>query len=142
MAALRAALAVRPTAKAKADRNCFFITAFGRRWVRVNSTTTAVKDEADDTKHVAIDSVGLEFGKLLKRLKINGRKGLGFYSLRHTFATVALQTQDRDCVKALMGHAEADILSGYDETGPSDERRQRVVQHVHDWLFAAKGGDV
>ena len=70
-------------------------------------------------------------------MKINHRKGLNFYSVRHTFATIALQTGDRDAVKALMGHAFHDILSAYDETGPSDERLITIAEHVRDWLYTA-----
>jgi hypothetical protein len=36
-----------------------------------------------------------------------------------------------------MGHAEGDVLEGYDEEGPDDDRRRRVVSHVRNWLFNA-----
>jgi integrase len=68
-------------------------------------------------------------------LIINGRTGLGFYSLRHTFAPIALRSGDRDAVRSLMGHATHDVLAAYDETGPSDVRLRAVVEYVYQWLI-------
>ena len=83
------------------------------------------------------DEVTIRFRKLLRALKINGRAGLGFCRvLAHTFATVGLQVGDRDTVKALMGHAFGDVLEGYDQTGPSNDRRLAVTTYVRDWLYA------
>jgi integrase len=128
--ALKVTIAGRPEPKNKADENCVFLNSRRRSGTRLVSV--------GDSSHT--DYVCRAFGKLLRKLEINGRKNLGFYSLRHSFATIGLQTADRDAVKALMGHAEGDMLAVYDETGPSDERLQAVVQHVHDWLFGKEGG--
>lgn len=134
--ALKVAIADRAKAKDKADADCVFINRGGRRMVQTNVTQN---EDATEAKLWSQDYVSTAFGKLLQSMKINGRKGLNFYSLRHTFATIGLQTGDRDAVKALMGHASHDILSVYDETGPDDDRLNRVVSHVHAWLFG-KGG--
>lgn len=130
IAALRAAIEARPKPKKKEDEEIVLLTTHRERLVRV-------------TEKSRTDSVTTGFGKLLRKLKINGRKGLGFYSLRHTFATIGLQTGDRDAVKALMGHAEGDVLAVYDETGPADERLLAVSNHVHAWLFDSEdeGGE-
>ena len=98
--ALRAAIKQRPKPKHKDDADAVFLTARRERWVRIHETSRT-------------DAVTGQFGKLLRKLKINGRKGLGFYSLRHTFATIGLQTADRDAVKALMGNTNKDILENY-----------------------------
>jgi integrase len=127
VSAIKAALAVRPKPKHKADTEIVLLNPNGERLVRMHERSRT-------------DEVTTSIGKLLRTLKINGRKGLGFYSLRHTFASIGLQTKDRDAVKALMGHAHGDILEGYDETGPSDERRLAVTNHVRSWLFDGKGG--
>jgi len=71
--AIREAVDRRPEPKDAANAGLVFITKYGLPWA---------KDTADQT-------LAKEFGKLLKALKINGRKGLGFYTLRHTFRTVA-----------------------------------------------------
>jgi len=120
--ALQTAIAERPEPLLKADAEVVLLTTQRQRLVR-------------DTEHSRTDGVSVVFGKLLRKLGINGRDGLGFYSLRHTLATIGLQTGDRDAVKALMGHIEQDMLATYDETGPSDERRRAVTEYVHDWLF-------
>jgi integrase len=135
--ALRSAIASRPPAKDKADANCVFLTSSGTRMVRVSPH----KDKSRVGETTRTDYVSREFSKLLGKLKINGRRGLGFYSLRHTLATIGLQTADRDAVRAIMGHVEWDVLEGYDETGPSDERRQRVTEHVRRWLFSAAASE-
>src|SRR5262249_10351183 len=67
--ALRDVLAARPTPKDQANAGLFFITKYGLAWW---------KDTPDSP-------VAKEFAKLLKALGIDGRKGLGFYTLRHTF---------------------------------------------------------
>jgi integrase len=139
VAAIKAAIAKRNKPKLPEDDGCVFINRGGRRLVQAN--ITEVKDENGkiEVRAWSQDYVSSQFRELLKELKINGRKGLGFYSLRHTFATVALQCGDRDAVRSLMGHAEGDMLSAYDETGPSDKRRLAVTEHVRKWLFG-KGG--
>ena len=43
---------------------------------------------------------------MLKRLKINGRNGLGYYTLRHKFETVAGESKDQVAVNAIMGHVD------------------------------------
>lgn len=135
IAALNVAIQQRKRPKQKEDREVVLLSIRGERLVRV-------------TEKSRTDGITTGFSKLLKKLDINGRRGLGFYSLRHTFATIGLQARDRDAVKAMMGHVESDVLSRYDETGPSDERRLAVSNHIRSWLFppakksksAKKGG--
>ena len=125
--AIKLAAPLRPKPRDEADADCVFLNR-GRRRLIV-STTTSHRDGLTEA-----------FGKLLRELGINGRKGLGYYSLRHTFATIGLQGGDRDAVRSLMGHAAHDMLSAYDETGPSDDRLRAVTEHVRNWLFAQLEG--
>ena len=127
IAALKAAIAERAAATCDADEDCIFLTAAGR-FVRVNE-----KQRTDFLAHA--------FPALLRKLEISGRKGLGFYTLRHTLATVGLGARDRDAVKIILGHADHDMLSNYDETGPGDERLRAVADHVHAWLFAGEAAE-
>jgi integrase len=102
-----------------------FITKYGCRWA---------KDTTDQT-------LAKEFAKLLRNLKINGRKGLGFYTLRHTFRTVADESKDQPAVDFIMGHEVPHMSAVYRET-ISEERLRDVVNHVRAWLFPpAQGGE-
>jgi len=64
------------------------------------------------------------------------RKGVGFYTLRHVFETIAGESCDQVAVDAIMGHERGDMASVYRER-ISDERLERVVNVVRDWLYAA-----
>jgi integrase len=75
-------------------------------------------------------------GRLLRQLGINGRKRLGFYTLRHTFRTVADEARDPVAADHIMGHEVPHLSSVYRET-ISDARLKTVTDHVRAWLFPA-----
>lgn len=128
--ALLTSLVNRPTPTNKADADCFFITKYGNRWVRQNLHYN--EKSAALTKVVNIDSVAQEFNKLCKRLGLNGRRG--FYTLRHTFRTVADATRDFPACRLMMGHVDNSMDSVYvEEIG--DDRLQAITQLIHSWLF-------
>ena len=95
-----------------------FVTKYGGRWAK-NSTDKPVAKETS---------------KLLKALGLH-RPGLGFYALRHTFATIGGDSLDQVAVDHIMGHAprENDMSAHYRER-ISDERLRAVTDTVHDWL--------
>jgi len=134
--ALREALAERPAHATKADADIAFVTKYGNRWVR------AVLKERTDSgpKHTPIDSIGLEFGKLLRHLKLK-RKGVSFYALQHTFRTVADATLDFPAVRLIMGHADGSIDDIYREQ-IDNNRLVSVTNFVHSWLFGTERGEV
>jgi integrase len=118
VAALRDALAKRPTPKSEADAGLFFVTKYGLSWH---------KDTPDGP-------ISKETAKLLKALGINGRKRLGYYALRHSFRTVADESKDQPAVDFIMGHEVPHMSAVYRET-ISDERLRAVADHVRRWLF-------
>ncbi|MBL8828902.1 MAG: hypothetical protein JNM18_18120 [Planctomycetaceae bacterium] len=85
-----------------------------------------------------------KFSKLLSKHGFK-RPGLGFYALRHTFATVASNCLDQAAVRAVMGHAQLmvdgqgqqDTMDHYIESF-SEDRLLRAVNTVRDWLRGAK----
>jgi integrase len=118
VAALREALAKRPEPKAAEDAGLVFVTKYGGGWAK--------DDDAGPLTQ--------EAGKLLRRLRINGRKGIGFYALRHTFRTVADEAKDQPAADYIMGHEVAHMSAVYRET-ISDGRLKAVAGHVRAWLF-------
>jgi integrase len=122
VAAIREALARRPTPKNDQDAGLAFITKFGLPWAK------------DRPGGPLCNAMSL----LLKSLGINGRKGLGFYTLRHTFRTVADESKDQPAVDFIMGHEVPHMSSLYCET-ISDARLRAVVDHVRAWLLPTAG---
>jgi integrase len=126
VAAIREALAKRPTPKSEEHTGLAFVTQRGLCWAKDTNDCPVAKETA----------------KLLKPLGINGRKGLGFYTLRHTFRTVADGAKDQPAADHIMGH-EVDHMSSVYREGISDDRLRAVSDHVRAWLFAppAVGAD-
>jgi integrase len=116
--ALRDALAKRKEPKEPADAGLVFVTKFGAGWAR------------EDTSN----PVSQEVGRLLRRLGIDTRKGLGFYTLRHVFRTVADEAKDQPAADFIMGHESPHMSTVYRER-ISDERLRAVTDHVRTWLF-------
>jgi integrase len=116
--ALRQALAARPEPKDPANAGLVFLTKYGAPWSRKTEGGPVTKE----TK------------KLLRDLHINGRKGLGFYTLRHVFRTIADEAKDQPATDFLMGHKAPGMASHYRET-IDDDRLRAVVDHVRAWLF-------
>jgi integrase len=118
VAALREALACRPEPKSPEHAGLVLLTQRGLPWA----------------KAIADSPLSKEMAKLLRRLGINGRKGLGFYTLRHTFRTIADESKDQPAADFIMGHEVPHMSSVYRET-ISDARLRAVVEHVREWLF-------
>lgn len=101
----------------------------------------------------AVDSARLEFTRAVReaglapaRKKGEPRRapGRGFYSLRHTFRTIADQTLDFPAIDLVMGHTpegagasaapfSVDMASRYRRIG--DDRLRAVSEHVRQWLY-------
>jgi integrase len=127
VAAIHEYLAERPQPANKADAKRVFISRrFKTAWIRYR----------DDSKRGVRDLVSKEFQNLKDSVGIN-TAGRNFYSLRHTFRTVADSVGDRTAVDLVMGHeASRDIATHYIES-VDDDRLRKVAQHVHGWLYNA-----
>jgi integrase len=116
VAAIRAAFDKRTTSKSEEDAALVFLTRCGVSWA----------------KDVGDSPLTGEMRKLLRKLGINGHRN--FYTLRHTFRTVADESKDQPAVDFIMGHEVPHISAVYRET-ISDERLRAVADHVRKWLF-------
>lgn len=119
VAALEAALAFRKKASDKAAENLVFVTRAGGPWASADSHDSPVAKE---------------FAKLVKKLGLES-KGRGFYSLRHTFRTIADGVKDVEAVRCVMGHTNSHVEAGYIESLPEDIRLRAVADHVRAWVF-------
>jgi integrase len=116
IAALKEAIAQRPKPKAADDARLVFITKYGQPWAK------------DDDPGV----ITKEMRKLLFQLGINEHRN--FYTLRHTFRTIADEAKDQPAADYIMGHEVPHMSSIYRET-ISDARLKAVIDHVRVWLF-------
>jgi integrase len=121
VAAIREALEKRPKPRTEAETPLAFLSQRGTPLCSVR--------EKDRT-----DGVAVQFGSLLRSLKIGGRKGIGFYTLRHTFRTIADEARDQPAADYIMGHEVPHMSSIYRET-ISDDRLKAVAEHVRKRLF-------
>lgn len=116
--ALKEALAKRPAPKKEEHNGLVFITKYGLPW----------------GKDIADSPITKEMRKLLNSLGINGRRN--FYTLRHTFRTVADKARDQPAVDHCMGHETPHMSNAYREH-LSDRRLKAVADYVRAWLFGA-----
>lgn len=143
VAVLRESLPHRPDPVHRRDAGLFFLTTHGLPWVRVRT-------KGDGEAGTPLDSVSMEFGKLLRSLGIKpplkaakaesasipaNSKGLNFYTLRHCFETYAGESRDQTAVDQIMGHVDNSMAANY-RHAISDERLRAVVDTVREWLFA------
>ncbi len=128
--AVKAALAARPEVENPAGR--VFLTRNALPYVRFTENDKP------------INSIAINFRRWLKAVGCH-RKGLGFYSLRHTFRTVADEIKDFPAIDLVMGHSAENspgaphsiaMASRYRDS-ISNERLAEVSDYVHDWLFGS-----
>lgn len=122
--AIQDAIDNRPEPLLPSDSRLVFVTKYRQPWVRITE------------KGGPVDSVGKEFGKLLRELEIK-RPGVNHYALRHTFQTIGGGARDAEAVAHIMGHIDTS-MAGYYREGISDDRLQAVVDVVRGWLWPRK----
>jgi integrase len=120
VSAIREVMAERPSPKNEEDEASVFLTSRGGNW----------------HKETGGSYLSWKFGKLLRSLSIKGRSGLGFYTLRHTFRTVADEVKDQPAADFIMGHESSHMSSHYREK-ISDARLKAVTDHVRAWLYGS-----
>ncbi len=131
--ALRAALAVRPAPKDEATGTLAFLNSRGCAWIHLTPAG------------LRIDNVTIQFAKALRALGLH-REGIGFYTLRHVFRTVADAARDPVAIDVIMGHTDP-TMGGHYRERVEDDRLRAVAEVVRAWLFgtapaAGSGGPV
>ena len=86
-----------------------------------------------NTANSRTDNVSVHFCGLLKKCSLY-RDGIGFYTLRHVFRTVADAARDPVAIDLIMGHTDATMAAHYRER-IDDGRLKAVAEHVRRWLF-------
>jgi len=124
VAALQDAIKARPKPATRDEAGLCFLTIRGKRWVRTQQSRKT-------DRLIPRDVLSQKFAKLLKRLEIYGRQGLGFYTLRHNFQTIG-DAKDPEAMAALMGHVDSSMGAVTRERIP-EERLQAVVDVVRAW---------
>ena len=96
------------------DSGLVFVTKYGQSW----------------TKDKSANPISAEFRKLSKE---HGVKQT-FYSLRHTFETIAGDSRDQVAVDSCMGHVPTGMSATYRENIP-DQRLRAVCETVRIWYL-------
>ncbi|MBX3437239.1 MAG: tyrosine-type recombinase/integrase [Planctomycetaceae bacterium] len=130
--AIREAVVKRPRERDPEDADLCFLTTRRTRFVRVRPSKRT-KD-----RHVTINAIARRFELLLEAQGVTGRRGVGFYALRHVFETVGGGCRDQVAVNAIMGHVDHSMAAVYRER-IDDERLHAVVNHVRTWLWPEGG---
>ncbi len=134
IAAVQEALPQRPKHRDYEDADLVFLTRCHNRWVRMVPKATDAND------YTPIDSISLEFGKLLRLLRFD-RQGLGFYAIRHTFRTIADETLDAPAVRTVMGHLDDNEMDNTYRERVDDKRLRAVSDYVRHWYLTADKSD-
>jgi len=109
----------RPSPHAPAFATHIFLTRTGKLWVDRDATNR--------------DSIGEQFRELTKAVGCY-QKLVGFYSLRHTFATIASGCGDQIAVDHVMGHIDSGMSAHYREFIYRG-RIPLACNHVRTWLL-------
>jgi len=109
-----------------------FLTDSGKAWVR---QYVHHGEDGSIKKVVNVDTVGEQFEILLRKLNLK-RKGIGFYTLRHTFRTWADEVRDQHAIHRIMGHTIPGMSGIYIEEISLD-RLRAVVNHVRSKLLGS-----
>jgi integrase len=131
--ALQEVLTARPKPANKEINKMLFLTASGEALTRQRVHRA---EDGSVEKIVTVDSVGDQFDRLLRELGLK-RKGIGFYTLHHTFRTWADEVRDQHAIHRIIGHTIPGMSGIYVEEISLD-RLRAVVDHVRRRLFPPK----
>ena len=141
--AIQAAWMQRPLPRDKEDHHLVFLTHHGHRWVRSEQVLPNPKKPNKVLKtgirFQKFDAIGNEFRKLLVKAEVPAL-GRGFYTLRHTFRTVADNAGDNPAARLVMGHTDGSIDDTYRGSLWSD-RLEKLSDYVRAWFRGGRPAD-
>jgi len=106
-----------------------FNTQTGKPWVRMIEGS----DKDGNKKHTNNDSIGKGFSKLIKKVGIEKEKGMGFYTLRRTAATLTAASGDPFAVQRLLGHADLTMATTYVQN--VSEQTDRAINNTRSLII-------
>lgn len=106
-----------------------FYTRRGNPWVRATRNTEGDGNE----KYTKDDAVTKEFSKLMKKAGIRAPKGVGFYTLRRTAATLTARSRDPFAVQRLLGHADLKMATTYVQD--VSEQTDRAINNTRNLII-------
>ncbi len=113
------------------DAHRYFLSTHGRPLVW-NRVTNGSK-ESGQKRYNMTNNLTASFLKLQKRTKLD-REGVGFYSLRRTFATISSSAKDPVASDLVMGHLDRSMAARYRQW-IDDSRIETVCNVVREWLY-------
>jgi len=84
-------------------------------------------------KYRSINTISKQFSKLLREAGIKVERGVGFYTLRRTAATLAAKSGDPFAVQRLLGHADLRMASTYVQD--ISEQTDRVINNSRRFII-------
>jgi len=108
--------------------NKVFLTRCGNLWASFDKRAAETKQENSK------GPLSREFRRLMVAAKCY-RTRRSFYSLRHTFRTVADDVPDPGAIEMIMGHEDPSNTKTHYVEARDLSRLVRVVQHVRAWLW-------
>ena len=105
-----------------------FYTLRGNPWVTYNRVIS--KDGR--VKYTKIDSVSQAFSDLMKKAGIKMEKGVGFYTLRRTAATLTARSGDPFAVQQLLGHVDLQMATTYVQD--VSEQTDRAINNTRKFI--------
>jgi len=106
-----------------------FYTSHGNAWVRTTQNTA----RTGRTRYTSDNAVSKTFSKLLETAGVAVEKGVGFYTLRRTAATLAAKSGDPFAVQRLLGHADLKMATTYVQD--VSEQTDRVINGFRKFII-------
>ncbi|MGD8499921.1 MAG: tyrosine-type recombinase/integrase [Phycisphaerales bacterium] len=106
-----------------------FYTSKGNPWVR---TIESVSKDGR-IRYTNDNAVTKNFAKLLKEACVKTEKGVGFYTLRRTAATLAAKSGDPFAVQRLLGHADLKMATTYVQD--ISEQADQVIRNSRNFII-------